>query len=118
MAGNLKRISTHVLDTAKGKPAAGVPVRLERQDAPGKWVQVSSGQTDQDGRCTQLLPEGNQFSGGEYRLTFETAAYFKAQGMEGLYPFVEITFQARDGEAHFHIPLLLSPNGYTTYRGS
>lgn len=118
MAGNLKRISTHVLDTAQGRPAAGVAVRLERRDAPEKWTQVSSGQTDQDGRCAQLLPDAREFSGGDYRLTFETAAYFKAQGVEGLYPFVEITFQARDDEAHFHIPLLLSPNGYTTYRGS
>jgi 5-hydroxyisourate hydrolase len=118
MAGNLKRISTHVLDTAQGKPAAGVAVRLERQAAPGKWVQVSSGHTDKDGRCPQLLPDGLAFSGGEYRLTFETAAYFQAQGVQGLYPFVEITFEVRDREAHFHIPLLLSPNGYTTYRGS
>lgn len=118
MAGNLKRISTHVLDTAQGKPAAEVPVRLERRDVSGKWAQISSGQTDFDGRCAQLLPDGNEYSGGEYRLTFETAAYFKAQNVRGLYPLVEITFQARDGEAHFHIPLLLSPNGYTTYRGS
>jgi len=62
--------------------------------------------------------DGNEFSGGEYRLIFETAAYFRVQAAQGLYPFVEIAFLVRDGEAHFHIPLLLSPNGYTTYRGS
>lgn len=118
MAENLKRISTHVLDTARGKPAAAVPVRLERRDTSGKWVQVSSSKTDQDGRCAQLLSERAELPGGEYRLTFGTAEYFKGQGVQGLYPFVEITFQARDGESHFHIPLLLSPNGYTTYRGS
>lgn len=118
MAGNLKRISTHVLDTTQGKPAVAVPVRLEQRDASGKWVQVSAGKTDQDGRCPQLLPEGKEAVGGEYRLTFETGTYFKSQGAQGLYPVVEITFQARDGESHFHIPLLLSPNGYTTYRGS
>ena len=118
MAGNLKRISTHVLDTALGKPAAAVPVRLELRDASGKWVQISSGETDADGRCGQLLPDGKEMPGGEYRLTFGTAQYFRLNGTQGLYPVVEITFQARDGESHFHIPLLLSPNGYTTYRGS
>jgi len=118
MAGNLKRISTHVLDTALGKPAADLPVRLEQREASGKWAQVSSSKTDADGRCGQLLPDGKEIPSGEYRLTFGTAQYFKSHGVEGLYPVVEITFQARDGEAHFHIPLLLSPNGYTTYRGS
>jgi 5-hydroxyisourate hydrolase len=118
MAGNLKRISTHVLDTMLGKPAAAVPVRLEQRDASGKWVQISSSKTDADGRCAQLLPDGKEMSGGKYRLTFGTAEYFKSQGTQGLYPVVEITFQALDGESHFHIPLLLSPNGYTTYRGS
>jgi 5-hydroxyisourate hydrolase len=118
MAGDMKRISTHVLDTTRGKPAAAVPVQLERRDAQGKWVQLSSGQTDQEGRCAQLLPDGADLVEGIYKLSFETAAYFLAQGTQGLYPVVEITFQVRGGESHFHIPLLLSPNGYTTYRGS
>ena len=114
----MNRISTHVLDTAKGTTASGVPVRLERQDSPGKWVPVGSAQTDQDGRCCQLLAEGGILREGLYRLTFDTASYFAASQQEGLYPVVEITFRIRSGEAHFHIPLLLSPNGYTTYRGS
>ena len=114
----MKRISTHVLDTTRGKPAAGVSVRLEWRSAQGKWDQLSSGKTDQDGRCAQLLPEGADLVEGIYRLSFETAAYFSAQGALGLYPVVEITFQMPGGESHFHIPLLLSPNGYTTYRGS
>lgn len=114
----MNRISTHVLDVAKGKPAAGVPVRLERQDSSGKWSSSGSGKTDQDGRCNQLLPEGEILREGTYRLTFDTASYFTACGVEGLYPAVEITFRVRGGESHFHIPLLLSPNGYTTYRGS
>jgi 5-hydroxyisourate hydrolase len=114
----MSRISTHVLDTAKGKPAAGVPVRLERQDPSGKWSTVGSGQTDQDGRFIQLVSEGEHLRGGIYRLAFDTSSYFTASKQEGLYPSVEITFRARSGESHFHIPLLLSPNGYTTYRGS
>jgi 5-hydroxyisourate hydrolase len=118
MAGNLKRVSTHVLDTARGAPAPAVLVRLEFREPGGAWRQVSSVQTDADGRCSQLLPEDKSHVEGVYRLTFDTAAYFGTQGIRGLYPFVEITFQARSGESHFHIPLLLSPNGYTTYRGS
>ena len=111
-------ISTHVLDTANGKPASGVPVRLEREDSPGKWVPVGSAHTDQNGRCSQLLAEGGTLREGLYRLTFDTATYFAASQYEGLYPVVEITFRVRSWETHFHIPLLLSPNGYTTYRGS
>lgn len=114
----MKRISTHVLDIAFGKPAAAVPVQLERSDAPGKWIQLASARTDTDGRCAQLLPDGAELPEGNYRLAFDTAAYYATQGVQGLYPVVEINFQVRKGEAHFHIPLLLSPNGYTTYRGS
>jgi len=114
----MKRISTHVLDTALGKTAAGVPVRLERQDSAGKWVTVKCATTDADGRCSELL-SGSEISGeGVWRLTFDTAKYFAATQQRGLFPMVEISFQVRDGETHFHIPLLLSPNGYTTYRGS
>lgn len=111
-------ISTHVLDTARGKPAERVPVRLERQEAPGKWRQLAKALTDRDGRCAQLLAEKETFQEGLYRLSFDTAEYYAAQGVQGLYPVVEITFQVRNTESHFHIPLLLSPNGYTTYRGS
>ena len=114
----MSRISTHVLDTAKGRPAAGVPVRLEREEGPGKWTQLHSTKTDQDGRCAQLLPDGSALSEGDYRLIFDTAAYFAACKIEGLYPSVQISFHVKNGESHFHIPLLLSPNGYTTYRGS
>jgi 5-hydroxyisourate hydrolase len=114
----MKRISTHVLDTARGKPATGVPVRLERQEAAGTWVQLGSSKTDGDGRCAQLLPENDALPAGRYRLTLDTAGYYATQTIAGLYPVVEITFEVREGELHFHIPLLLSPNGYTTYRGS
>jgi 5-hydroxyisourate hydrolase len=114
----MNRISTHVLDTARGKPAKDLPVRLERREASGDWRPLASSRTDQDGRCSQLLLDEKLLPAGLYRLTFDTANYFAAENVDGLYPFVEIAFQVRDGESHIHIPLLLSPNGYTTYRGS
>jgi 5-hydroxyisourate hydrolase len=114
----MMRISTHILDIAQGHPAEGVPVRLERQDATGNWQVLASAHTDQDGRCGQLLHKNEVLSSGFYRLRFDTGTYFASREIDGLYPFVEITFQVRDGEQHFHIPLLLSPHGYTTYRGS
>jgi len=113
----MNRISTHVLDLMRGTPAKGVLVRLERQDASGAWQLLNSSHTDQDGRCAQLLP-GDQLQAGVYKLLFDTAAYFGALHVSTLYPVVEVTFQVREGESQFHIPLLLSANGYTTYRGS
>jgi len=114
----MKRISTHVLDTAQGRPASGVPVRLEKRETAGEWVRLHSSRTDADGRCAQLLPEDDILRPGIYRLAFDTASYHLSQNVEGLYPTIEITFQVREGESHLHIPLLLSPNGFTTYRGS
>jgi len=118
MAGGITRISTHVLDTALGKPAARVPVRLERREKDGRWLTLGSSTTDADGRCAQMLAQSQPVAEGLYRLVFETANYYAAQNVAGLYPVVEITFEARKGDSQFHIPLLLSPNGYTTYRGS
>jgi 5-hydroxyisourate hydrolase len=118
MALFMNRISTHVLDVAEGRPAKDVPVRLERQEPAGEWRMLSSSRTDLDGRCAQLLPENEALRAGVYRLAFDTASYHLARKTEGLYPAVEVTFQVREGESHFHIPLLLSPHGYTTYRGS
>jgi 5-hydroxyisourate hydrolase len=117
----MKRISTHILDLVLGKPAADVAVRLEKrleqQDKPG-WRLLASERTDRDGRCVQLLPSVADFAAGIYRLIFETGSYYEAQKLISLYPLIEITFQVRDGDTDFHIPVLLSPNGYTTYRGS
>ena len=113
----MKRISTHILDLALGKPASDVIVRLEK-DEPSGWRLLASERTDGDGRCRQLLPEGDDLSPGSYRLAFDTESYYEAQNIEALYPVVEVTFRVREGETQFHIPLLLSPNGYTTYRGS
>ena len=114
----MNRISTHVLDMARGKPAKDVPVRLERQESGGQWRVLASSQTDADGRCPELFPGSETFCAGTYRLVFDTSSYYLLKKMQGLYPVVEITFQVLEGESHFHIPLLLSPYGYTTYRGT
>jgi 5-hydroxyisourate hydrolase len=114
----MKRISTHILDLVHGAPAADVHVRLEKQNKSGDWRLLASARTDQDGRCLQLLPESEDVSAGVYRLIFDTGSYFELQKIGALYPVVEVTFKAQAGESHFHIPLLLSPNGYTTYRGT
>jgi 5-hydroxyisourate hydrolase len=118
MAAGMKRISTHILDLVYGRPAADVPVRLEKQNSAGDWRPLTSTRTDQDGRCPQLLPEGEDLSAGVYRLIFDTESYFSQHKIAALYPVVEVRFRAQGGEPHFHIPLLLSPNGYTTYRGT
>ncbi len=109
-------ISTHVLDVALGKPAAGVPVRLAWQ-RDSEWTQLGRSSTDADGRCRDLLGSSTVET-GSYRLIFDTGAYFDACGVVGLYPEVTITFWVRDPGQHHHIPLLLAPNGYSTYRGS
>jgi 5-hydroxyisourate hydrolase len=118
MAGQMKRISTHILDIARGMPTSDVPVRLEWQEKSGDWRLLASARTDRDGRCANLLHEDATLVAGVYRLNFDTASYYAAQKVEGLYPVIHITFEVRDGESHVHIPLLLAPNGYTTYRGS
>jgi 5-hydroxyisourate hydrolase len=108
-------ITTHVLDTARGRPAAGIDVVLERASATG-WDAVGRGTTDADGRLRDLLPAGAP-AAGRYRLTFDTGAYFAAAGERAFYPEVVVVF-AVDGDEHHHVPLLLSPFGYSTYRGS
>lgn len=109
-------ISTHVLDTAKGLPAQGVRAVLDRQASTGDFFGIGGGITDNNGRIAQLLDGAEQLESGVYRLTFLTAEYFK--GQEFFYPEVTVLFEVRDPSRHHHIPLLLSPYGYTTYRGS
>ena len=113
----MNRISTHILDLARGKPASGVPVTLEHQNASKGWVTIATAKTDPDGRVAQLLPD-EKLPAGVYRLIFDTAIYFGALRVDSLYPRVEIVFEVRAGETHYHIPLLFNANGYTTYRGS
>ncbi len=106
-------ITTHVLDTVLGRPAAGVAVRLEKQE-DFSWVALKESETDADGRCRDFA---NGAGPGLYRLTFMTGAYLERIGRTSIYPEISITFNC-DGEEHYHLPLLLSDNSYTTYRGS
>jgi len=111
-------ITTHVLDIARGRPASGVGVVLEVLDAGGGWRELGRGETDADGRLRELLPEGFAFTEGSYRLTFDAGAYFASQGAATFYAEVTVAFVVGDAAAHYHVPLLLSPFGYSTYRGS
>jgi 5-hydroxyisourate hydrolase len=110
-------ISTHVLDTRLGRPAVGIRVHLEQRDRD-EWRVVGAGETNVDGRVSNLLTDGAAIAPGEYRLTFDTRQYFAASSTATLYPAVSIVFEAAAGQSHYHVPLLLSPFGYTTYRGS
>jgi len=110
-------ITTHVLDTSRGKPASGVPVLLELLTEEG-WREKGRGETDTDGRARNLLPPGDPPAAGTWRLTFDVGKYFAAGGVESFYPEAGIVFLVRDTGQHYHVPLLLSPYGYSTYRGS
>lgn len=117
----MSNISTHVLDTTAGRPAAGVHVRLEIQTGgrDGEpWKILTQAVTDTDGRVKALLPEGTSLAEAIYRITFDTANYFRAQKQNTFYPEVKVTFFVADAAQHYHVPLLLSPFGYSTYRGS
>lgn len=111
-------ITTHILDTSLGRPAANVGVLLEQLDAYGAGHAIGQARTDADGRARSLLPEGASLEGGRYRLTFDVGAYFTEARRETFYPHVSITFEVRDPSQHYHVPLLVSPYGYSTYRGS
>ena len=110
----MSTVTTHVLDTARGRPAAGVTVRLE-QVADGGSV-LARAVTDDDGRVGSL--GADELAPGDYRLVFETGSYFAAQGEPTFYPRVAVEFSIADEAAHYHVPLLVSPYGVTTYRGS
>jgi 5-hydroxyisourate hydrolase len=109
-------ITTHVLDTSLGRPARGVAARLERIDESGASVRLASGVTNADGRIEGLI-EG-PIACGNYRITFETGAYFATRDQATFFPEVSILFEVKDATQHHHVPLLLSPFGYSTYRGS
>ena len=113
----MSSITTHVLDTSRGRPAAGVPVTLELE-AAGGWELVGKGTTNADGRISDLVSDEIVLAAGVYRLIFDTATYFAAQETEGFYPQVTIVFKFADPAQHYHVPLLLNPFGYSTYRGS
>ncbi len=110
-------ITTHVLDTALGRPAAGVPVTLSRARGDA-FEPLAERTTDADGRVGDLLAPGS-LAPGTYRIRFATAGYFASVGVEQFfYPYAEITFIVHDPNQHYHVPLLLNPFGYSTYRGS
>jgi 5-hydroxyisourate hydrolase len=109
----MSAITTHVLDAVLGKPASGIAIRLERRLNEG-WIAIGESITDSDGRCRDLCPDA---SGETYRLTFAVGPYFDQHGRLSIYPEIAIAFLV-DGDHHYHIPLLLSDNSYTTYRGS
>lgn len=111
----MSQITTHILDAAKGIPAIGVTIELYAQESD--WIEIAKGVTDLDGRISDLLPEGEILPKGVYKMKFLTKEYFDEQTIETFYPFVEIVFSIASA-GHYHIPLLLNPFGYTTYRGS
>jgi 5-hydroxyisourate hydrolase len=114
----MSAISTHVLDLTTGLPARGVAVRLEIHRAERGWTPLENRVTDDDGRVRDFIPQGARLDPGRYRLTFRTGEYFRAQGAAAFHPEVVVTFEVADATRPHHVPLLLSPFGYTTYRGS
>jgi 5-hydroxyisourate hydrolase len=110
-------ITTHVLDTTRGVPAEGIVVVLQQADGDS-WTEVGRGTTNADGRITTLLPADADLPSAAYRLRFLTAPYFTRHGLRAFYPEVHVLFHLDDPAGHYHVPLLLSPFGYSTYRGS
>ncbi len=110
-------ITTHVLDTSRGRPAAGIGAKLERLAGADTWQAIGEGNTNSDGRITSLMPPGS-LAAGRYRIVFAVAEYFQSIGMSSFYPQITIEFQIDSPQEHYHVPLLLSPFGYSTYRGS
>lgn len=112
------QLSTHMLDLTRGVPASGVAVSLLAEQPDGGWQLLAERRTDANGRVADLLPLGEpRGNEGVYRLRFETDPYFEALGEESIYPFVEVTFRI-EGDGHYHIPITMSANGYSTYRGN
>lgn len=112
---SVSHITTHILDTAAGKPAADVAVELYARDGEA-WAQIAAGTTDADGRVKNLGPE--KLSSGAYQLRFATGAYFASTNSDTFFPEVALTFNVQASQEHYHVPLLLSPFAYSTYRGS
>ena len=114
----MSKITTHVLDVSIGKPAAGVLVKLDRQADDGRWETIGIQETDSDGRARVLLRDGEPLIAALHRLTFKVGSYFRDCQVDGFYQEVTIAFIVKDASQHYHVPLLLSPFGYSTYRGS
>jgi 5-hydroxyisourate hydrolase/2-oxo-4-hydroxy-4-carboxy-5-ureidoimidazoline decarboxylase len=112
----MSQLTTHVLDTRVGKPGKDISVRL-MQKSGDNWQAIAQGITNADGRVADLLPAEKLLEPGNYKISFDTGAYFAANNIKGFYPEVEIQFTVFDG-SHYHVPLLINPFGYSTYRGS
>ncbi len=112
----MSQLTTHILDTTKGKPAEGISVFLFQQHGDG-WAEITIGTTNKDGRIPDLLRKDIVLVPGIYKMRFETKPYFDQLGIQSFYPFIEITFTITENE-RYHVPLLLNPFGYSTYRGS
>ena len=112
----MSQITTHILDLSSGRPADGVKATLFQLEI-GEWKKITEGVTNNDGRIPNLLKKEVVLESGAHKLRFETQAYFNLQSVETFYPYVEIIFEVLNNE-HYHVPLLLSPYGYSTYRGS
>jgi len=114
----MSAITTHVLDLARGRPAAGIPVTLEQQRPDGTWRELAARHTDADGRVRDFHADGAVLLAGVHRLTFVLSGYFAEGGGRGFFPRACLEFEVFDPAQHHHVPLLLSPYGYSTYRGS
>jgi 5-hydroxyisourate hydrolase len=114
----MSAITTHILDLSQGRPAQGVEVVLEFQTASDTWTALGKGVTDADGRLKTLLAPDHPLQAGQYRITFVTGSYFAEHNIASFYPEVSVTFFIQDTAQHYHVPLLVSPFGYSTYRGS
>ena len=112
----MSQITSHILDTTKGKPASGVSILLFHQ-GNNNWEEIGKSTTNSDGRVTDLLEEDVIVQAGIYKLKFEVKSYYEQQSIKTFYPYVEIIFEIT-GSEHYHVPLLLNPFGYSTYRGS
>lgn len=113
----MSQLTTHILDTSVGKPASGVKIKLSKSTSIDAWTFLAEGTTNADGRVSDLVKEGKILEPGNYKLQFDTASYFSKQNIKCFYPTVEIIFEITDS-SHYHVPLLLNPFGYSTYRGS
>lgn len=113
----MSQITTHVLDTSKGQPAAGLTISLQRPVGEGVWASLATGVTNDDGRIPNFMPDDMELKPGVYRMLFQTDEYFRLHHTEAFYPYVPVVFEIKDG-SHYHVPLLLNPFGYSTYRGS
>ena len=111
-------ITTHILDTALGRPAANVEVTLENRDDQGTWQTLGKGKTDDDGRLKTLIQDASAFASGTYRLNFAIKSYLESQERKVFFPEVSLTFFVSNPDEHYHVPLLLSDFSYSTYRGS